>query len=124
MPAGMMLAARIGWILAGASLLALFLSWRRWRLWVLLPMVIALPVLRATGDWDATVAAFLAIGITVLGALQFGRRWGPPYLFLATAVALMLLLAPDAYTAFGITFDAVLAAVLAGFLFPKVARLR
>ena len=74
---------------------------------VLLPMVIVLPVLRSTGDWDATLAGFLAIGITVLGALACSRRWWPPYLLLAAAVALMLLLAPDGYTAFGITLDVV-----------------
>ena len=120
--AGVMLVARTGWVLAGASVLALFLARRRWRPWVLLPIAIVIPVLRSTGDGDATVASFLAIGITVLGALQFGRRWGPPYLLLAAVVALMLLLAPDAYTAFGITFDVALAAVLAGSLFHGATR--
>jgi len=115
-PPWMVLRARIGWVAAGAGLLVLFLTRRRWRLWVLLPIVIVFPVLWATGDWDAALAGFLAIGITVLGALAFGRRWWPPYLLLAAAVALILLLAPDAYTAFGITFDVVCIALLAGYL--------
>jgi hypothetical protein len=71
-------------------------------------------VLLLTRDWDATLAAFLAIGITVLGALAFGRRWWPSYLLLATAVALMLLLAPNGYTATGITFGVAGVAALAG----------
>jgi hypothetical protein len=121
-PTAMMLVARIGWILAGTCLLALFLARHHWRPWVLLPMVFVLCVLRSTGDWDAALAGFLAIGITVLGALAFGRRWWPPYLLLAAAIALLLLLAPDAYTAFGITFDLVCAAVLARYLFRVAAR--
>ena len=103
-PTEMMLVSRIGWILAGTGLLGLFLARRRSRPWVLLPLVLVLPVVHSTGDWNAALAGFLAIGITVLGALAFGRRWWPPYLLLASAVALMLLLAPDAYTAFGVTF--------------------
>jgi hypothetical protein len=106
-PVAVLLVARAGWMLAAASLLGLFLARRRWRLWALLPMGVALPVLRSTGDWDATLAGFLAMGITVVGALALGRRWWPPYLWLATAVALMLLLAPDGYTAFGIALDVV-----------------
>jgi len=51
----------------------------------------------------------------LLGALAFGRRWCPPYLLLAAAVALMLLLAPDAYTALGVTFGVVWLAVLASY---------
>ncbi len=115
-PTELMTLARIGWILAGASLVGLFLARRRWRLWVLLPMLIVLPVFWSTRDWDATLAGFLAIGITTLGALAFGPRWWPPYILLAAAVALILLLAPDAYTAFGIAFDAVWLAILAGCL--------
>jgi hypothetical protein len=36
--------------------------------------------------------------------------------------ALLLLLAPDAYTAFGVTFDVVCAAVLARYLFCVATR--
>lgn len=121
-PAELMLVARAGWILAGASLLGLFLARRRSRPWVLLPLVFMLPVVYSTGDWNAALAGFLAIGITVLGAVAFGRHRWPPYLLLASAAALMLLLAPDAYTAFGITFDVVCVAVLAGCLFRVASR--
>lgn len=121
-PVEMMLVARAGWTLAGAGLMALFLARRRRRPWVLLPIVIVLPVLWSTGDWDASLAGFLAVGITVAGALTFGRRWWPPYLLLAAAVALMLLLAPDGYTAFGVTLGVVWVSVLAGFLFRVATR--
>lgn len=70
---------------------------------VLLPVLLILPVLLSIGEWDSALAGFLAIGITVLGRLMFGRRW-PPYLLLGAAVALILLLAPDPCTGFGITF--------------------
>lgn len=105
---GLMLAARIGWALAGLSVLGLFLSRRRWWPWLALPVVLVLPPLCASGDWDAALAGFLALGITVIGALAFGRRWWSGYLLLAAAVLLTLLLAPDAYTAFGLPFYVVL----------------
>jgi hypothetical protein len=105
--------ARIGWILAGACVLALFLVRRHWWPWVLLPVLIVVPVLWWTADWEAALAGFLSIGLTVLGALAFGRHWWPAYVLLATVVALLLLLAPDAYTMFGITFDLALLALLA-----------
>ena len=60
--------------------------------------------LALTGDADGALAGFLAVGATVAGALAFGRRWWPPYLLLASGVALVLLLAPDAYAAFGLLF--------------------
>jgi hypothetical protein len=118
-PVKMMLVARIGWIVACASVLVLFLARRRWRPWLVLPTAIVLPALLWTGDWDATGAGFLAMGITVLGALAFGRRWWPPYLLIATAVALMLLLAPEGYMALGVILDVVWVGVLAS----RVARL-
>lgn len=45
-------------------------------------------------------------------ALALGRRWWPPYLLLATAVALILLVAPDPYTVFGIALGAASLAAL------------
>jgi hypothetical protein len=83
----------------------------------MLPFVFALPVVHSTRDCNAALAAFLAIGITVLGAVTFGRRWWPPYMLLASAVALMLLLASDAYTAFGIAWGVVWMTLLVGCLF-------
>ena len=116
-PPEIMLAARVGWGIAGAGLLGLFLVRPRSRPWVMLPFVFALPVVHSTGDWNAALAAFLASGITVYGALMFGRRWWPPYVLLASAVALMLLLASDPYSAFGITLGVVGITLLLGSLF-------
>jgi hypothetical protein len=73
-------------------------------------VLILTPPLLATRDLGAALAGFLAIGISLSGALTFGRRWWPAYLIIATAV----LLAPDAYTAFGLVFDLVAIVGLAG----------
>jgi hypothetical protein len=62
------------------------------------------------------LAGFLAIGIGVSGALVFGRRWWPAYLLIASAVLLVLILTPDAWTAFGLLFDSLVIGVLAGML--------
>jgi hypothetical protein len=97
-------AAHVGWAVAGLGLLGLFLSRRGWRPWLILPIAFALPALVLTGDWNAALAGFLAVGITVAGALVFGRRWWAPYLLVASGVALVLLLAPDSYVAFGLIF--------------------
>ena len=119
-PVEMMFVARAGWILAAVSLFMFFLIRRRWWPWVLLPIAIALPVFWSTGDWCAALAGFLAIGISVFGALAFGRQWWLPYMLVATAVALMLLLAPDAYTAFGITLGIICVAALAVLIFQAI----
>jgi hypothetical protein len=113
-PPAIMMAARTGWILAAAGLSGLFLARRQRRFWLILPLAIGVPIVHATGDRDAALAAFLATGITLLGLLAFGRRWWPSYLLLASGVALILLLAPDPYTVFGILF---LPAALVGTLY-------
>jgi hypothetical protein len=64
-------------------------------------------------DESRALAAFIAVGITVLGFLSFGRRWWGLYLVIASVVLLTLLLAPDAYVAFGLAFVLILAAALA-----------
>ena len=102
--APVMLAARLGWVLAGAALAGLFLSRRQWRPWLAVPILLVLPALSASADLDAALAGFLAIGITLLGALAYGRRWWPAFLLLASGVAFILVLAPDAYAAFGLLF--------------------
>ena len=104
--------ARTGWIVAGAGLVALFIVRRRQGLWILLAILPALPIVMSTGDRSAALAAFLAIGVTVLGALAFGRRWWPGYVLLASAVALILLVAQDPYTVFGIALGVTSTAVL------------
>jgi hypothetical protein len=101
--------ARIGWALAGLGLVAVFLSRRHGYLWLLVPIAAVTPQLISTRDPSAVLAGFLAVGITVAGALVFGRRWWPAYALIAAGVALVLLLAPDAYVAFGLLFDLILA---------------
>jgi hypothetical protein len=95
-------AAHVGWALAGLGLLAVWLSRRRW--WPWLALAPGLPILWFTGDLNSALAAFLAIGITVSGALAYGWRWWPTCLLLASGVALVLILAPDSFAAFGLLF--------------------
>jgi hypothetical protein len=106
-PAALAFAARVGWLGAGAVVVALFLR-RRARPWLALPAVVTLPALTLTGDLDAALAGFLAVGITTVGAVYLGRRWWPPFALIGAGVLLVLLLAPDAYVAFGLIFDAVI----------------
>ncbi len=96
--------AHLGWLLAAAGLAGLFLARRAWQLWLILLLLPVGPILVKTHDVDAALAAFMAVGITVLGALVWGRRWLAPYAVLAAGVLLGLLLAPDAYVAFGVAF--------------------
>ncbi len=105
------MAARIGWIGAGLAVAGLFLSRRRWMPFGLLCAALVIPSLSSTGDFDAALAGFLAIGISLLGMLSFGRRWVMTYPLVAAGVLLTLLLAPDSWTAFGLIFDCVLAAI-------------
>ena len=70
----------------------------------------ALPALLAARDVQAGLAAFLAVGITVLGFLTYGRRWWGPFLATGSVVMLTLLLAPDAYIALGLAFALLLVA--------------
>jgi hypothetical protein len=67
---------------------------------------VLVPPFVASVDLDSALAGFPAIGITITiaGALAFGPRWWPAYLLIASFVALVLLLAPDAYAAIGLIF--------------------
>jgi len=94
-------AAHIGWALAGLALLAVFLSRYSWWPWLLLPVALGLPILWFTGDLNSALAAFLALGITIAGALACGWRWWLLYLLIGSGVALVLLLAPDNFATFG-----------------------
>ena len=107
-----MSAARFGWAAVAGLLVLAFLARRHARPWLSLALLPPLAPLSATGDRAAFLAGFLAIGITVAGALAFGRRFWPAYALLAAVVLLVLLLAPDAYVAFGLAFDFGLMAAL------------
>jgi hypothetical protein len=103
-PPAVQAAAHLGWAMAALGLFGSFVANRSWRPWLLLPVGIALPSLWLTGDVNSFLAGFLAIGITSAGFLAFGWRWLPPYLLIASGVALVLLLAPDSFAAFGLIF--------------------
>lgn len=112
-PVALMVIAQFGWIAAGISVAGLFLSQRRCQYWLALPIVAALPALLKSNDIQAGLAAFLAVGITVLGFLIFGRSWWGSLLIIGSIVMLTLLLAPEAYVALGLTFALLLLATLA-----------
>src|SRR5690606_5759298 len=98
-PTSLQLVARLGWTLAALGLAVLFLRRRRGFLWLLIPVAAIVPSLVSTRDLNSGIAGFLAVGITLLGALSFRRCWWPAFTWLVAAVLLVLLLAPDAYTA-------------------------
>jgi hypothetical protein len=111
-PAVPMAIAQLGWISAGLTVTALFLSEKRRRYWLVLPVLAALPALLMSGDAQAALAAFLATGIPVLGFLVFGRSWWGPMLVIGSVVLLTLLLAPEAYMAIGFAFVLILITAL------------
>jgi len=61
-PASVLTLARVGWLLAGLGVFALLASRRGWWPWLALTVIILAPALSSTGDWDAALAGFLAIG--------------------------------------------------------------
>jgi protein-S-isoprenylcysteine O-methyltransferase Ste14 len=111
-PAALMAFAHLGWVADGITLAGLFVRQRRRRFWLALPVAAALPALLTSSDVQAALAAFLAVGITLLGFLVFGRSWWGPLIVIGPVVLLTLLLASEAYTAIGITFAVLLLAVL------------
>jgi hypothetical protein len=72
-------------------------------------------------DVQAALAAFIAVGITVLGFLIFGRSWWGSFLIIASFVLLTLLLASEAYVVIGIIF-ALLFLASAGVLVTDCSR--
>ena len=111
-PVALMAIAHLGWIAAGITVAVLFVIERRRRFWLVLPTVAALPALLMGHDIQAALAAFIAVGIIVLGFLIFGRSWWGSILIIGSAVMLTLLLAPEAYIAIGLTFALLLLATL------------
>jgi len=110
--------AQFGWVAAGITVAGLFVGQRRrWR-WLVLPVAAALPALLTSNDVQAGLTAFLAVGITVLGFLTFGRSWWGSFLVIGAIVMLTLLLAPDAYLAIGFAFALLLPATLLLLLLP------
>jgi hypothetical protein len=99
-----MVIAQLGWIAAGITVAGLFVSQRRRWYWLALPVFAALPALLMGHDIQAALAAFIAVGIIVLGFLIVGRSWWGSLLIIASIVLLTLLLAPEAYIAIGLAF--------------------
>ncbi len=111
-PDVLMAIAWLGWVAAGITVADLFLSQRRRWPWLILPVVAALPALLMAHDTQAGLAAFTAAGISILGFLIFGRNWWGAFLTLGSVVLLTLLLAPEAFSAIGLVFTALLVADL------------
>jgi hypothetical protein len=107
----LMAIALFGWVAAGITVAGLFVSQKRRRYWLAFPVVAALPALLMSSDVQAGLAAFLAVGIILLGFLIFGRDWWGSLLVIGSVVMLTLLLAPDAYIAIGFAFVLLLLAV-------------
>lgn len=120
-PAALMVPAQLGWAAAGITVAGLFLSQRRRRYWLALPVVAALPALLMSGDIQAALAAFIAIGIVVLGFLIYGRRWWGALLAIGSIVMLTLLLAPEAYVAIGLAFVLVLLMALGAMIAARAS---
>jgi len=118
-PAALMVIAQLGWAAAGIIVACLFLGQRQRRFWLMLPVLAALPALWLGRDVQAGLAAFLGIGIPVLGFLAFGKDWWGSLLVIVSFVLLTLLLAPEAYTAFGLVFFLLLLAVLVAMLVDR-----
>jgi len=111
-PAALMAIAQLGWAAAGIIVAGLFLGQRQRRFWLMLPVLASLPALLMGRDVQAGLAAFLGVGIPVLGFLAFGRNWWGSLLIIVSIVLLTLLLATEAYTAIGLTFALLLLAAL------------
>jgi hypothetical protein len=114
--------AQLGWAAAVITVAGLFVGQRRRRYWLVLPVVAALPAL-TTGDLQAGLAAFLAVGIIVLGFLIFGKSWWGSLLVIGSIVMLTLLIAPDAYIAIGLAFAVLLLGALVAMIAARSSNL-
>ncbi|CAG1013836.1 hypothetical protein ANAEL_04817 [Anaerolineales bacterium] len=107
-PVVLMVIAWFGWITSGIAVAVLFLIERHRLYWLILPITASLPPLVMSHDIQSGLAAFLAVGITILGFLFFGRSWWGCILVIGSIVMLTLLLAPEAFTAIGFVFTLLL----------------
>ena len=122
-PTALMAIAQLGWVVAGTTVAGLFVTQRRRRYWLVLPVVAALPALLTSSDVQAGLAAFLAVGVTVLGFLILGRSWWGSFLLIGSVVLLTLLLAPDAYIAIGFAFALLLLAAVGAMIAERSSAL-
>lgn len=122
-PVALMVFAQLGWAAAGIAVAGLLVSEQRRRYWLALPVVAALPALLTSSDVQAGLAAFLAVGIPVLGFLIFGRSWWGSFFVIGSIVMLTLLLAPDAYIAIGLAFALLLLAAFGALVLLRAGSL-
>ncbi len=99
-PAAWTAAAQVGWALAAAAVLGLFVN-RRLGPWLLLPMLFAVPAAVLAHDRDAALAAFIGSGAIALGTLLFGSRARLVSAVVASAALLLSMVAPFGVTLFG-----------------------
>jgi hypothetical protein len=114
-PVALMVIAWFGWITSGIAVAVLFLVERHRRHWLILPVTASLPALVMSHDIQSGLVAFLAVGITILGFLAFGRSWWGCILVTGAIVMLTLLLAPEAFTTIGLVFTLLLLVTLGMF---------
>ncbi len=123
-PMELLFVAQVGWVAAGITVAGLFLSGPRARYWLVIPVLAALPALLMAHDIQAGLAAFNAVGITLLGFVFYGRDWWGSILVVGSMVMLALLILPDAYLAIGFAFALLLLAALAATLAERWDTLR
>jgi hypothetical protein len=102
--------ATLGFALAAVGTAVLLARRPRAWLWLAPPSLVAIAVVRGTGDVLAASAGFTALGLVIVGVPMLRRRW-PLLLPVPAGVLLVLLLAPDAHLAFGLAFVGVAVAV-------------
>ncbi len=95
-------AGRIGWLLCALAVIIFFVRQHDRLPFLVFPLVWAVPVMLFTADWEAAIAAFLLVGITIGGALILGTKWWIAYPLVVVAALFILILAPDPFAFLGI----------------------
>jgi len=110
-------AARAGWWLGALSLAIFFARRRRWGS-LLAPLAAGAVVWYATGDPEGALAAYMGLGLALLGAALFGWWAGLWIVGLGVFTYAVLALAEDAWIGFGLVFG-VATALSAARLLPR-----
>lgn len=98
---------RVGWMLFTVLLLYTFMREPDRLPFVLLPMLWAALVVMSTNDWDAAIAAFVAVGIPIAATIVWGHRSWIALLLSAESALLVLTIVPDPFCFLGITLGAI-----------------
>jgi hypothetical protein len=101
--------ADLGWLIGAAALASVFAIRRRW-FSLIASLAVAGGVWIETGDFKGALAAYMGLGLALLGLALFGWWWGLWIVLLGTATYLVLALARDAWIVFGLVFGALGAA--------------